>query len=147
MEIMKKVQTKIDPRVPTIRQKVYAEVMDLTTKIGIILLIVTFTIYILNILPQNIPVSEIHNYWTMSLHQYLKITHTPIGWGWVTLLGKGDFVSYLGIVFLGCVSLLCYIRILRLFIKNKNYIYIAISSAEIIILLLSISGIIIVGRH
>ncbi|MGC9016820.1 MAG: hypothetical protein ACP5JQ_01365 [Caldimicrobium sp.] len=132
---------------PSEEQLAYATILDWGMKLGLIGIIITFVIYLLGILPAYIPVEELPRYWKLNVHNYLEVTGIQSGWAWLKLISKGDFLNFLPIAFLAGLTILCYIRILPIFIKKKDTPYVILTLLQILILLLAASGILKVGAH
>ena len=79
--------------------------------------------------------------------EYLELTHSPHGWGWVALLSKGDFLNYIGFVLLALMTIFCYLVLLRGYIRHKNWIFSTIAFMEIVVLSIAASGILGSGGH
>ncbi|HET6514590.1 MAG TPA: hypothetical protein VFG09_05470 [Thermodesulfovibrionales bacterium] len=131
----------------TEEQLAYAKVLDLGMKAGLLTLIVTFVVYLTGILTPHIPVSDLPKYWGLSVHKYLAATNIHTGWSWIGMLGKGDFLNFLGIVFLAGVTILCYLRIIPVLFRKKDMIYGVIAIIEVLVLVLAASGILKSGGH
>ena len=86
-------------------------------------------------------------FWSLPVHEYLTENNVPTGWGWATLLSKGDFVNFLGIALLGGLTIVCYIPVTLAYIKKKDFAFALISAAEVIVLCLAASGIFGSGAH
>lgn len=131
----------------TEEQLAYAKLLDLGMKTGIVLIFITFMLYVFGILTPHIPVNDLPKYWSMSVKDYLKATDIHTGWSWLYMLGKGDFVNFLGIAFLSGVTILCYIRIIPIFIKKKDTVYAVFAVIEVLVLVLAASGVLKSGGH
>ena len=81
-------------------QLVYARVLEIGMYIGLVLLFVTFALYVSRVVAPAVPLEQVSNYWSHGVHEYLEevnedflhMEHPPTGWAWVTMLGKGDFL-------------------------------------------------------
>ena len=111
------------------------------------MLIVTYLIYLTGILPSHVDMQLISANWGKGIHEYLEITHSPHGWGWTGLLLKGDFLNYIGFTLLGLMTIICYLVLVRGYLRNRDWIYAAISALEIAVLSLAASGILGGGAH
>jgi len=131
----------------TEEQLAYAGLLDKGMKLGMLMLIVTFFLYVSGIMAPHIPVDQLQNYWSMPVKEYLKATGIHPGWTWISLMGQGDFLNFLGIAFLSAVSVICYIRILPVLLKKKDTIYVAIALLEVLVLTLAASGVLKSGGH
>jgi hypothetical protein len=128
-------------------QIIYANLLLIGMLSGIIILLITYAIYVTGLLPSHIDMSVISANWGKSIHEYLEITHSPHGWGWVALLGKGDFLNYVGFILLGTLTIFCYLVLVRGYFREGNWIYTGISILEIVVLSLAASGILGSGGH
>ena len=119
----------------------YASLLHILSIAGVSILIIGFIIYISEILTPIIPVEELSNYWSLSSKEYINKTGIPTGWNWIFFLNKGDIISYLGIIILASADIICFIRVLPLFIQKKDKIYIIIIILQIAIFIFAASGI------
>lgn len=119
----------------------YATVLHWSTLTGFIVLIATFVAYVFGWLPAYVPLERLPQLWNLSTAEYLKATGMPTGWSWLTMLGKGDLASLLGIAILSGCSIICIAAIIPTYAKSKNITYLVICVLEIAVLLLSASGI------
>ena len=131
----------------TEEQLAYAKLLDLGMKVGLLMLVVTFFIYVFGIFSPHIPVNELPNYWKLPVKQYLKAANIHTGWTWVSMVGKGEFLNFIPIVFLAGVTILCYIRIIPILFRKKDTIYAFIAIIEVLVLVLAASGVLKSGGH
>ena len=135
-------------------QLLYAKILNVGMYLGLGILLATFALYLTGLLAPAVPIEELPNYWTLSAHDYLEaINHQflhrdelVLGWGWVFVLNKGDFVNFVGIAVLALVTIVCYLGILPTLIKKKDWIYGAIAVVEVLILTLAASGLVSAGH-
>jgi hypothetical protein len=128
-------------------QLAYAQVLDLGMKLGLLLLVVTFALYVTGLLSPHVPVAELPRYWSLPVKEYLAATGVGRGWSWVGMLGKGDFLNFLGIAFLSGVAIVCYVAVSPIFFRKKDRIYGALVLVEVAVLALAASGLLQVGGH
>lgn len=131
----------------TEEQLVYARILDLGMKGGLLLITVTFIIYLTGILTPHLPVNDLPKYWSMPVKDYLHATGIHPGWAWLGMLGKGDFLNFLGIALLAGVTIICYIPIIPIFLKKNDKVYAMIAVMEILVLTLAASGVLKSGGH
>ncbi|MBU1487572.1 hypothetical protein KKH56_05955 [bacterium] len=135
-------------------QILYANLLEKGMRLGLVLLIVTFAIYMLGIIEPAIPLKEISGYWNISVHDYLEainheflhLSNPPTGWSWIRLLGKSDFLNFIPIAILSGVTVLCYLAIIPGLLRKKDKVYAIISLAEVMILGLAASGLLTAGH-
>lgn len=131
----------------TEEQLKYAKILDMGMKVGLLTLVITFIIYLTGIFTPHIPVTDLPKYWGMSVHTYLEATHIPHGWGWLSMIGKGDFLNFIGIALLAGVTVICYIAIIPALFRKKDTVYGILAILEVLVLVLAASGILKAGGH
>ncbi len=131
----------------TEEQLEYAKLLNIGMKLGLLMLLISFTIYVLGIFTPHVPVGDLPKYWSMPVKDYLKATDIHTGWSWVHLLGKGDFLNFVGIAFLSGVTILCYIRIIPILFRKKDTVYAVLAIIEVLVLVLAASGVLKSGGH
>lgn len=135
-------------------QLVYAKVLEIGMYVGLVILFITFTLYVFRIVAPAVPLEQVSNYWSHGVHGYLEtvneeflhMEYPPTGWMWVGLLGKGDFLNFVGITMLAGVTILCYLAIVPTLLRKKDNAYLTMSILEVIVLVLAASGILAVGH-
>ncbi len=132
---------------PNKEQIIYANLLLMGMLAGIIILIITYVIYVTGLLPAYVDTHLISANWGKGIHEYLEITRSPHGWGWLFLLGKGDYLNYIGFTLLGILTIICYLVLVRGYYRQKNWIYTIISVLEIAVLSLAASGLLGSGGH
>jgi hypothetical protein len=128
-------------------QIIYANLLIIGVFAGLIILVTTYAIYVTGILPAHIEISLIPTLWGKGVGEYLEITHSPHGWGWIHLLAKGDFLNYIGFAWLALMTIFCYLVLVRGYIRQKNWIFTVIAVLEIVVLSVAASGILGSGGH
>ena len=131
----------------TEEQLEYAKLLNVGMKLGLLMLLISFTIYLSGIFAPHVPVSDLPKYWSMPVKDYLKATDIHTGWSWIHLLGKGDFLNFVGIAFLSGVTILCYIRIIPILFRKKDTVYAVLAIVEVLVLVLAASGVLKSGGH
>jgi len=132
---------------PSREQIIYANLLIIGVLAGLIILVTTYAIYVSGILPAHVEISLIPTLWGKGVGEYLEITHSPHGWGWVPLLAKGDFLNYIGFALLALMTIFCYLVLVRGYIRQKNWIFTVIAILEIVVLSVAASGILGSGGH
>ena len=135
-------------------QLVYAKVLEIGMYIGLLILFITFALYVFRVVTPAVPLEQVSNYWTHGVHEYLEVVnddflhmeHPPTGWAWVGMLNKGDFLNFVGIAILAGVSILCYLAIVPTLLRKKDNAYLAMALLEVLVLALAASGILAVGH-
>jgi hypothetical protein len=131
----------------TEEQLSYAKLLDSGMKIGLLMLVITFTIYVFGIFTPHVPVNDLPSYWKMPVKEYLAAANIHAGWSWLSEIGKGDFLNFIGIAFLSAVTIFCYIRIIPILFRKKDRVYAVLAIVEVLVLVLAASGILKGGGH
>jgi hypothetical protein len=132
---------------PSKDQIIYANLLLIGMLSGIVIMTITYIIYVTGLLPSHIDMSVIATNWGKNINDYLEITQSPHGWGWLYLLGKGDFLNYIGFTLLGVLTIICYLVLVRGYFRKKYWIFFTISVLEILVLSLAASGLLGSGGH
>nr|CAJ31197.1 conserved hypothetical protein [uncultured sulfate-reducing bacterium] len=135
-------------------QLLYARVLEIGMFIGLVILFITFGVYVSGIMAPAVPLDQVSSYWHLGVSEYLEVVnqnhlhleHPPTGWAWLTMLGKGDFLNFIGIAILGGVTIICYLAIIPTLLRKKDSAYVAMALLEAIVLTLAASGILAVGH-
>ncbi|MDO9084011.1 MAG: DUF1634 domain-containing protein [Humidesulfovibrio sp.] len=114
---------------------------------GLALMAVTYLLYVSGLITPHIPLEKVPLLWSQPVGTYLEIGKVPHGWGWTVLIAKGDFLNFLGIVLLAGMTIVCYIPLIPVFLKRKEYVFAGLALAEILVLAFAASGIVGGGAH
>ncbi|MEW6571220.1 MAG: hypothetical protein AB1390_08620 [Nitrospirota bacterium] len=128
-------------------QIVYANILNIGMYLGLAIVVATFIIYMLGLLPSFIPPQEIPKYWTMKSYDFIHTLQAPTGWDWLAMVGKGDYLNFVGIALLAGLTMVCYLVILPILMKKKDIPYVIIAIIEVAVLALAASGILKSGGH
>jgi hypothetical protein len=128
-------------------QVAYANVLSILMYLGLVILVVTFVIYMSGILASFIPPQEIPKYWGMASKNFIHSLNAPTGWGWLALVGKGDYLNFVGIALLAGVTIVCYLVIMPILMRKKDIPYVVIAVIEVAVLVLAASGVLKSGGH
>jgi len=120
----------------------YARVLEIGMLIGLIILLVTFAIYTFGIMKPYIPLEDLPRFWSMNVDDYLHQANIQNGWAWVGFLAYGDFINFIGVAVLAGVTIVCYLSIVPVLVKNKDGIYAVLAVLEALVLFLAASGVI-----
>lgn len=138
----------------TDEQLLYATILEKGMMIGLILMFITFALYVFGIMTPAIPLDKIAGYWSQPVHDYLvainahylHLDELTTGWNWVALIGKGDFLNFVPIAILSGVTIICYAAIVPGLFQRGDKAYAIMAIAEAVILFLAASGWLAVGH-
>ena len=119
----------------------YAKVLSVGVIVGFVMLVVSFFLYVTGILKPLVPIAEIPKYWSLPADQFVKVTHSPTGWAWITEVGKGDILNLVGVAVLASVSIVSTLAVLPIFARTREKIQIVISVLLIAVLVFAASNV------
>lgn len=119
----------------------YAKVLGIGVRTGFVLLVVSFALYMSGILHPLVPITEIPKYWGLPADEFVKATHTPTGWAWLSQIWKGDMLNLVGVAVLAGISIISTLSILPIFARNRERLQIIISVLLVLVLVISASNI------
>ena len=128
-------------------QMLYANILNKGMIVGIVVLLLTYAVYVSGMLPTFIPVEDVPKTWHKSVAEYTHDYNAPTGWGWVSYASKGDYLNFIGIAILAAISILCYAVILPGLLRKKDTVLVIIVTLEILVLSFAASGILKSGGH
>jgi hypothetical protein len=115
-------------------QPLYARWVDIGTRIGFLLLVGTFAIYVFGLLDPLVPPQELARLWGLPVDRYVAAVKGPTGWGWLALLGRSDYLNYVGVALLASISIAAYARIVPTLIALGDRTYAALAAVQVLIL-------------
>jgi hypothetical protein len=143
----------IAPRVSA-EQLLYARILAVGMFMGLLLLLVTFTLYVSGAIGPVVPIHTLPDYWILSAERYLDVInaqylhreHALTGWWWLSAVGSGDYLNFIGIAVLGAVTIVCFVGIIPMLLRKHDYLYALFAVAETVILVLAASGVLTAGH-
>jgi len=128
-------------------QNKYASILLVCSWAGIIVMVVTFLLYIAGLFNPIVKPSDMPLYWGMSVHEYAKATSAPSGWDWLSMINHADYLNLIGLAFLGIVSIIGYISLFFNYLAKKDMPYLTMVTLEIIVIASAASGIFNISGH
>ncbi len=120
----------------------YATLLDLGTRSGLVVLVLSFAAYVTGLLEPMVPLKRLPELWSQPVGSYLAQTQMPTGWGWLALVLKGDVVGLLGIAILAGCSVLCLLALVPHYLRRGDKAYVALCLTEVAVVVLAASGLI-----
>jgi hypothetical protein len=121
-------------------------VLGAAVQTGFVLLVASFLLYLSGVLQPLIPVEQLPKYWGLPVADFVRVTHTPVGWGWVSLVGRGDLLNLIGIAVLAGSSAIASLAVLPIFARRKERVLLVIAVLQIVVLAVSASNILMLLR-
>ena len=133
-------KTETDAVVQPPEQLLYARLLDWGTRVGLVVLLLSFASYVTGLAESHVPVSKLPELWQHPVDRYLELTDSPTGWGWLALVHRGDIAGLLGIAILAGCSVLCLLVLVPLYRRRGDKAFVALCLAEVAVVLLAASG-------
>jgi hypothetical protein len=127
-------------------QPTYAAWLEAGARLGLGVLVATFAAYVLDVWEPHVPIEHLPRLWTLSADAFRAATGAPDGWRWLRMLGRGDYLTYLGVAVLALTSIACFLRVAPALAARGERLYAAIALAQILVLVLAASGVV-TGGH
>lgn len=118
----------------------YARLLDWGTRVGLVVLVLSFAVYVSGLAEPHVPVQRLAEVWLHPVAKYLELTGSPTGWGWLALVHRGDVAGLVGIVILAGCSLLCLAALIPLYLRRGDRTFAFLCVAEIAVVVLAASG-------
>ena len=128
-------------------QKAYATLLLYGCWIGIGIMVITYFLYLSGVMDPYVTIDRVTDLWHLPSDEFSQRLDIPGGWGWLALIGYGDFLNFIGIVILGLLTIVGYLMLIPAYIKKKDFLFTSIAIVEILVLLLAASGILGGGAH
>lgn len=124
----------------------YATLLDWGTRAGLLALLASFSVYLLEVVPAHVPLDQLPQVWGLPSKTFLEKTMTPTGWGWLPHAFKGDLSNLVGIALLAGCSLPPLLALVPLYLRRKDRAYAAICTGIALVLVLAASGVLTAGH-
>jgi hypothetical protein len=122
-------------------QRIYSRWLAFAVALGFGALVLSFLAYVTGLIPPGIPPEQLPRYWGLPVDEYIKATGAPRGWSWLHRLGEGDLLNFVGVAILGSATALCYARMLPLFVRAREWTFVAICVVQLAVLVFAASGV------
>ena len=124
----------------------YARVLHIGARVGLVMLIASFAVYVSGVLSPLVPLTDLPKYWGLSAREFVAATHQPTGWAWLMQIGRSDIANLAPIAFLAGVSALCSLAVLPQFVRRGDAMHAAILVLQIVVLVLAASNLFAITR-
>lgn len=133
------------PKQP-IAQRLYARLLDWGARLGLLLLVASFTVYVLGWRSPQVPLEQLPQLWDQPAAVFLQRTGMAAGWGWLALLHKADVANLLGIALLAACSLPPLLAVTVLYMSERDRVHAALAAGIAAVVLLAASGLLGAGH-
>ena len=122
-------------------ERIYARWLELGTRISLTALVAALLAYTSGLSSPWVPLTELPTVWSLPVEEYLEVTASPTGWGWIQLLNHGDYLNLAGVALLALVTIVCYLRLVPALLARGERLQAALALAQLAVLLAAASGI------
>jgi len=122
--------------------EIYARWLDGATKAGFMLSLAAFVAYVSGALPAYVPPAALPQLWGLSAARFAEATGAPQGWGWLALVGYGYYLCLAAAVLFAAVTLVCYLRLLPMLIRERAWLDALLALAQVVVLATAASGVV-----
>jgi hypothetical protein len=121
-------------------QATYARWLDVATRVGFVVSLVAFLVYVSGLVEPFVPLEQLPLLWGLSAARFAELTGAPAGWGWLGMLGKADYLNLAAVALFGIVTLACYARIVPLLFAAGERLQAFIALAQVLVLAAAAAG-------
>lgn len=121
-------------------QRRYATLLEWCTRIGLVLTVLAFAVYLSGVAPARVAPERLASLWQLPVHEFLRATGGERGLGWLTQLAHGDMAALAGIAFLAGCSVVPLVDLVRLSLARGDRAFALLGAAEIAVIALAASG-------
>ena len=119
----------------------YARIIDVGTKVSLVLLVVTFGVYVTGVVPSGVPRSEVVAHWHEPAETLAETTGSTSGWAWLTDIGRGDHLPFLGLALLGVLTIVGYASLVPVYVLKRRRVYLVIVLIQIAVLVFAAANV------
>jgi hypothetical protein len=122
-------------------EKSYSRVLRICTRIGFVLFLGVFAVYVLGIAQPRVSPEKVTQSWHLNADAYMAATGTEPGWAWAHDLSRSDNLCLLAVALLAIIGIICYLTVLPAFARGRDRTYVIIIILQITVWILAASGI------
>jgi uncharacterized membrane protein len=120
---------------------VYARTLKIGVWLSLLLVVITFLLYVFNFIPSHVPLEQLPNYWNLSASEFRLQTGTPAGVGQARFSGESDLLCLIAIAVLSTISLISLTTVLVRYVARRDLTYAVIAGLNIAVLVLAACGV------
>lgn len=124
---------------------IYARLLALCAWLGLVVLILTFVLYMAVLTPPLVALQQLPALWTLPVDEFRRASGMAGGWGWLAQVMHSDVAGLLGIVILVGGSLPALAVLALLYGRRGDRVYVGLCLAQLVVLLLAASGVFTAG--
>jgi hypothetical protein len=127
-------------------QLLYARLLDWGARLGFVLLLAGFAVYVFGWADALVPLEQLPQLWNQPADVFRQRAGMPDGWAWLALVHKADVANLLGIALLAGCSLPPLLAAMGLYLKRREWTPALLCAGVVAVVLLAASGLLGVGH-
>jgi hypothetical protein len=120
----------------------YAFLVEWGTRIGLLVLALSFIAYAGGLVPAHVPLERLPHLWSQPLSDYVAATGSPTGWAWLQLLHRSDVLGLAGIAILSVSSVVGLLALVPLYVALRDRTFVVLCLLQALVVLLAASGLV-----
>jgi hypothetical protein len=120
--------------------QLYARCLGIGTALAFALIAAELAAYVSGLVAPYVPLQELPALWGLPLKEFLAAARAPSGWGWLALIGQGDYLNFIGIALLASVAGAAYLCAMLRYAARRDRVYAALAAAQLLVLIAAASG-------
>lgn len=124
----------------------YARWLAWCTGIALTVLVASFFAYVFQLSEPLIALERLPQVWGLPVDRFREATGGPAGWDWLRFAARGDYANLVGVTLLALVTVVCYLRVLPVLLRQGERTLAVLAAAQILVLLAAASGLL-AGSH
>ena len=127
-------------------QKGFASVLIWIVRIGLIIMTVSFVLYVSGSVRSSVAPDEVPDYWHLDSCEYRDAAGGHQGWQWMRDLGNGTTLAFAGLIFFPASIIVAVAIAAFLYLRHGVRRYAIISALLAIVLTVAATGVISAGQ-
>lgn len=129
------------PNEPGELEPLYARILHRVVIFGTLLMLVSFVIYSLGLLPSVMEADRVPEVWHLRADHAVSIIDRPPLWQWVAHPDRADLLSLGSLAILAATTPVGFAALLILFLRRRDLAYSLMVFLQLVVLVLAASGI------
>lgn len=120
--------------------QLYARCLAVGSILSFALIAAELAAYLGGLLSPYVPLQRLPSLWGLPMKEFLAAASVPSGWGWLALIGQGDYLNFIGIALLASIAGFAYLCAMLRYAARHDGTYALLAAAQLLVLLAAASG-------
>jgi hypothetical protein len=120
--------------------QLYARCIGIGSALSFALIAAELAAYVSGLVSPYVPLQRLPALWGLPMKEFLSAARVPSGWGWLALIGQGDYLNFIGIALLAAVAGVAYFCAILRYAARRDGIYALLAAAQLLVLVVAASG-------